>query len=405
MFHPKCITVVSSTAFQYAGIGARPVINTMKGIFGNENDFGAELKRYRRDTFTKELDGRDEIYVLSVNVQIKVLQLGSDLFVQALESRFCLIVYPELSATLHCRVQLSEIEWGLKQIAAVANLFRSVPTPQVHDRIHAIIEEEEFVFFNIDELFSKIISDFREAYDLDIVINEPVRFIYPYIHIARVVGCHAAQEILDKYRKEIAALIDFWPHYYGMISEDEIEARVYNWHPLTFGLTCIDMHCAVSLHPEHMGEAFAGKGWSFLEHHHAEIGYLLVMIDLVLSQLLVLRACDAALNERIRSDGTHFPYVDPVSALLSATRILILEKKVAEILSLTRYANITRKPFARKTLTHLMVSIGRGSIVEGIIWKLEGLHRASASLFRYASGASLLLVLFLLLLSAVCTMW
>ena len=224
-----------------------------------------------------------------------------------------------------------------------------------------------------------------------------VGFVHPIIYIKEVTGCKTAQEILERYSREISGLSNLWIYDTYWQKERHVKETVKNdVHPFEYGVTCISTACTAELHPS-MTVSIAEKERQPLDAHHIqELCFLFFLCEVPLSQFFILRAFDTSISRLLGPGVNILSMWNPlgvVSLVRRASQLTEFQRRLTYFLSQFKYTQTARKSYLQQAVDLFRAAFSVPQLEEAIDNKIMLINAHIGTLY------SMLTTIFVLILS------
>lgn len=395
-FHAESIHVVCITPFSYGSFaGEAAAIREPRGIFLAPSTASKNLIAFRRQTFSAELDWSEKAEFFSIDLPIISIG-GGQRFYTCIYSNYLLTVYPNLICTLQMHVELREPVSGVESVVEMVRFLRDA-SPSSNEGINWIrcqYNSGVVEFSTFHSLVEFIRGKLETEYYLSSRLPVSASFVFPIFYCGLVKGCKDADELIARYRADIAGMLNLWSNNYDLQSKSEIEARTRrNFHPLVYGASYVSSAGFFEFHPENVTEIAKRDGTSVREHHFREIYYAATICEIAAAKYFALRICDAILDSRFSSTKISPMYIfNPFLSLYRALDVLKFERSITVILGSIRSLGLTRKPYTREILEVLDEQFDTTALQDRVAQKVIGINRILTSMFQSVIATTTLAV-------------
>lgn len=395
-FQAESVHIVCITPFSYDSFaGEATAIREPRGIFVAPTTASENLIAFRRQTFSAELDWSEKAEFFSIDLPVISIG-GTQKCYKCIYSNYLLTVYPNLICTLQMHVELREPISGVESVVEMVSFLREA-SPSRNEGINWIRCQYNsgVLEFSSFHSLAEFIRDKLEAeYYLPSRLPVSASFVFPIFYCGLVKGCKDADELLARYRADIAGMLNLWSNNYDLQSKSEIETRISrNFHPLVYGASYVSSAGFFEFHPENVVEIAKRDGTSVREHHFREIYYATTICEIAAAKYFALRICDAILDSRFSSTRISFMYIFiPFLILYRALDVLKFERSITLILGSIRSLGLTRKPYTREILEVLSEQFDTMALQDRVAQKVVGINRILTSMFQSVMATATLAV-------------
>ncbi len=212
------------------------------------------------------------------------------------------------------------------------------------------------------------------------ITNDDFDFVYPLVYVGRVADCTCANELREKYGKEISGIIDLWHISSPWIKEEVIlENLKADIYPFSFGLSFLSTTCTVEFHPNNFSQFIKKNKLKEIEQHFSERTILSFFCEVPVVQMFILKEFEKDLNDifiKIKSNIVS-NFLNPISIYYLISKSTSIDRIKTEMtLSISRFRDIhiTKKSYLPETIKKLRHLLGTDDIEKNIETKLTYLQ-------------------------------
>lgn len=360
-----------------------------RGMFAATSARDPSILRFRRLTFDPEKSWTDNAAVFVSNIQVQSLALSNGRTLQPHSLTSYLSVYPSAGiGTIIFWLKLGSDVLEEKELIELIALSRGTVERIDANRASYIGVEwlgQHVAMNSLLQVCEAVEKEFRQLYRAEKHDVYSVQFAYPLLYVGEVVGCTTADDIVSRYKRNIAGILNLWIRNTHMLKDKEIaNATQLDIHPFEYGVTYMSTSCTIEMHPYNVRDIADIENQELAEHHIREMSYLAILAELPVAKLYVLRLYDVLLSKGlkdIRVSKHPFNLVSPVILFIRAVRSSILRRTLTLAVNEFRNIHLTRKSYGMVVMDAYELQFSIPQLAESVDKKLSAIDTIVQSTF------------------------